>query len=136
MTVYVSCSLTFGMVFVQLISRLLPFLDPVLERRHQAFHKSAARQKGEAGERVTNRFVSTAQKHSAKSGSVRGRSSGNPPQGNRGEKIAERVARKKQAEDTDDTYLVKWRNFASMLRCRMHILVRAEPTSLVAPWRR
>lgn len=33
-----------------------------------------------------------------------------------------------------DTYLVKWRNFASMLRWRMHILVRAEPMSLVAPW--
>lgn len=37
-------------------------------------------------------------------------------------------------ENTGDTHLVKWRNFASMLRCRMHILVRAEPTSLVAPW--
>lgn len=35
---------------------------------------------------------------------------------------------------TGDTYLVKWRNFVSMLRCRIHILVRAEPTSLVAPW--
>lgn len=30
-------------------------------------------------------------------------------------------------------YLVNWRSLASMLRCRMHILVKAEPISLVAP---
>lgn len=47
----------------------------------------------------------------------------------RGSKEKFAMARK----HTEDTYLVKWRNFASMLRCRMHILVRAEPTSLVAP---
>lgn len=34
--------LTFGVVFVQLIGCLLPFLDPVLERCDQAFHESAA----------------------------------------------------------------------------------------------
>lgn len=34
--------LTFGMVFVQLISRLLPFLNPVLERCDQAFHEGTA----------------------------------------------------------------------------------------------
>lgn len=45
-----------------------------------------------------------------------------------------KMAQKRQ--NTGDTYLVKWRNFASMLRCRIHILVRAEPTSLVAPWTR
>lgn len=39
----------------------------------------------------------------------------------------------KNTKSTGDTYLVKCRNFASMLRCRMHILVRAEPMSLVAP---
>lgn len=31
------------------------------------------------------------------------------------------------------SYLVNWRSLASMLRCLMHILVRAEPISLVAP---
>lgn len=31
------------------------------------------------------------------------------------------------------SYLVNWRSLASMLRCLMHILVRAEPMSLVAP---
>lgn len=30
---------------------------------------------------------------------------------------------------------MKWRSLASMLRCRMHILVRADPMSLVAPER-
>lgn len=38
-----------------------------------------------------------------------------------------------RTECPGDAYLVKWRSFVSMLRCRMHILVRAEPTSLVAP---
>lgn len=46
-------------------------------------------------------------------------------------KKEEKIALERQ--NTGDTYLVKWRNFASMLRCRIHILVRAEPTSLVAP---
>lgn len=31
------------------------------------------------------------------------------------------------------SYLVNWRSLASMLRCLMHILVSAEPMSLVAP---
>ena len=35
--------------------------------------------------------------------------------------------------DCGDSYLVKCRSRASMLRWRMHIRVRAEPTSLVAP---
>lgn len=43
---------------------------------------------------------------------------------------------KGKIERKGGTYLVKWRNFASMLRWRMHILVRAEPTSLVAPKRK
>lgn len=49
-------------------------------------------------------------------------------------KKKEKIALERQ--NTGDTYLVKWRNFASMLRWRIHILVRAEPTSLVAPWMR
>lgn len=36
-------------------------------------------------------------------------------------------------ERKDVAYLVNWRSLASMLRCLMHILVRAEPMSLVAP---
>lgn len=31
------------------------------------------------------------------------------------------------------THLVKYRSLASILRCRMHIRVKAEPMSLVAP---
>lgn len=37
------------------------------------------------------------------------------------------------AMDGSITHLVKWRSLASMLRCRMHIRVKAEPISLVAP---
>lgn len=43
--------LTFGMVFVQLISRLLPFLNPVLERCDQAFQESAAVAQGVSQEK-------------------------------------------------------------------------------------
>lgn len=35
--------------------------------------------------------------------------------------------------DPAPSYLVNWRSLASMLRCLMHIRVRAEPMSLVAP---
>lgn len=41
--------------------------------------------------------------------------------------------RKEGWKERKDTYLVNWRSLASMLRCLMHILVRAEPISLVAP---
>lgn len=39
-------------------------------------------------------------------------------------------------EGTKMSYFVNWRSLASMLRCLMHILVRAEPMSLVAPGRK
>lgn len=38
-----------------------------------------------------------------------------------------------RAHTHTDTHMENWRSLASMLRCLMHILVRAEPMSLVPP---
>lgn len=43
------------------------------------------------------------------------------------------TVRRKKGRKQRRSYLVNWRSLASMLRCLMHILVRAEPISLVAP---
>lgn len=89
--------LTFGVVFVQLVRRLLPLFHSVLERSNQAFHEDAAQRRWE---------------------DTWGRTGG------------------AGGTEKHDPYLEKWRNLASMLRCLMHILVRAEPMSLVAPSQR
>lgn len=109
-----SCCYTFGMVFVKLISCLLPFLYPVLEWRYQTFHENT---------------TGTRQGWSLKHGSAF-----------KHRKPQKRFQCKKRNKTdvekcTCGSYFVKCLNFASMLRCRMHILVRAEPISLVAPWR-
>lgn len=98
--------LTFGMVFVQLISSLLPFLNPVLERCDQTFQESAAVAQRESQGKCKCMMYKC---------------------------IAVRFSMSTEVTVKKYTYLVKWRNFASMLLCLIHILVRAEPMSLVAP---
>lgn len=48
-------------------------------------------------------------------------------------KNTERKDREQQERGMTQSYLVNCRSLASMLRCLIHILVRAEPISLVAP---
>lgn len=130
------------MIFVQLISCLLPFLYSVLEWCNQAFHKSTAVTE-RYNMRVENKendiyiyFNGTKACGERVAGWEQGqqRWNGILKHNPLKEKKKRKMALKRQ--NTGDTYLVKWRNFASMLRCRIHILVRAEPTSLVAPWTR
>lgn len=117
---------TFRMVLVQLIGSFLPVLNPVLQRVYQALHEGtgAGREKQSVGEcwshggSIPHPCPASTQHPLPREGGSLAR----PCHQGRGFGAAPGPA-----------YLVNCRSLASMLRCRMHMRVSAEPMSLVAP---